>query len=90
MNNESEHESGTEGPEKSSIGMGMMIGFWILILGFAVLGAQNWLEDQAIADPPRILSVGFRARSTASRSASWSIPGPPKLVSRQRLPNASA
>jgi len=35
----------------------MLIGFWAIMLCFAVLGGQHWLEERAKANPPRILAT---------------------------------
>jgi len=61
MNNESDHETrqetGSAPAAGQSVGMWMMIGFWVLLLGFAILGAQHWLDEREKAAPARIIST---------------------------------
>ncbi len=55
MNNESENDPQFEPPAGSSMGVWMMIGFWLLLIGFGALGAKHLLERRQAANPPRII-----------------------------------
>ncbi len=58
MNNESPHEPDKQpAPAGSSIAVWMMAGFWALLLGFGLLGAQKYLSQQREADEPRIIAT---------------------------------